>query len=329
MLSQIIQNSWYRPFGVVTLILLPLSVVFCMVAACRRMLYRSGLLRRCKMPVPVIIVGNISVGGTGKTPLVIAITQYLISKGFKPGVVSRGYGGRAKHWPQSVTSDSNPEIVGDEAVLIAQRCHCPVSVGPDRIRAAERLVQDNACDVIVSDDGLQHLALQRDFEIVVIDGERRFGNGFCLPAGPLRELSSRANQVDLVVVNGEARANEQPMQLVFDECADVAGAGNTLPVSELSGKKVHAVCGIGNNERFFRALESRNIELVKHPFPDHYRYREVDVQFDDELPVVMTEKDAVKCSQFKLRNTWYLKVDAKLNEECFREIEEAIARSYS
>jgi len=274
--------------------------------------------------VPVIVVGNISVGGTGKTPLVIAIVQYLLSKGYKPGVVSRGYGGESRHWPQIVTQDTSPVDVGDEAVLIAKRCACPVSVGSNRIKAAEKLLQENSCDVIVSDDGLQHLKLKRDVEIVVIDGERRFGNGLCLPAGPMRELSGRLRSVDFVVVNGESTDNEQSMQLMVNEFEDVSGSGQTLSSRDMSGKRAHAVAGIGNNERFFKVLEKLNIDILRHPFPDHYCYQSKDVTFDDDLPILMTEKDAVKCRQFRLNNAWFLKVDAKLENTFLGKLNDAL-----
>lgn len=325
MLSQIIQRSWYRTFSVVTLLLLPLSVLFCAIVAVRRALYNFGVLRQKKLPVPVVVIGNISVGGTGKTPLVIAIVQYLKSKNYNPGVVSRGYGGQSRQWPQSVTSKSDPAAVGDEAVLIAGRCGCPVSVGPDRVKAAETLLQDHQCNIIVSDDGLQHLALQRDIEIVVIDGERRFGNGLCLPAGPLRELTSRMNHAQIIVSNGHERANEQKMQLVGNAFQNIRKSGSTLSAAELAGKHVHAVSGIGNNERFFRTLESMNINIMRHAFPDHFIYSAKDIDFADELPIIMTEKDAVKCRQFASDNAWFLKIDAKLNEDFYNKFDRLLA----
>ena len=321
MLSQIIQRSWYRSFGVVTLLLLPLSVLYCLIVFVRRTLYKAGIFRQTKLPVPVIIVGNLSVGGTGKTPLVIAITKYLKSKGYKPGVVSRGYGGQSNDWPQLVTDESNPVEVGDESVLIAERCQCPVSVGPDRVKAAESLLKKFQCNIIVSDDGLQHLALQRDIEIIVIDGERRFGNSLCLPAGPMRELASRVKKADVVVSNGAARPEEHEMQLVGDVFQHISSSSKSLTANELKDTKVHAVAGIGNNDRFFNALDEKNIDVIKHSFPDHFAYTAKDFEFSDELPVVMTEKDAVKCKQFAINNAWFLKVDAILKDNFFQKID--------
>ena len=324
MLSQIIQRSWYQSFGIVTLLLLPLSVLFCALVSVRRVLYKAGIFRKSKLPVPVIVVGNISVGGTGKTPLVVAITQYLISAGYNPGVISRGYGGQSDRWPLLVTSESSPVEAGDESVLIAKRCQCPVSVGPSRIKAAEALLANHQCDIIVSDDGLQHLALKRDVEIIVIDGERRFGNGLCLPAGPLRELAARLNQADIVVSNGHARKNEEEMQLSGDLFQSVAGTESSKSVKEFSGKTVHAVAGIGNNERFFRVLENMSIHIIRHPFPDHYEFTVTDITFNDGLPVLMTEKDAMKCQQFSLDNCWYLPVNAILNEKFYLKLDRLI-----
>ncbi|WP_455366943.1 tetraacyldisaccharide 4'-kinase [Kaarinaea lacus] len=325
MLSQSIERSWYKPFGVLTLILLPLSVIFCGLAAIRRSCYRLGLISGVRLEVPVVVVGNINVGGTGKTPLVVAIVRYLKNRGFKPGVVSRGYGGEAKQWPQSVTPESDAGQVGDEAVLIAKRCQCPVSVGPDRASAARLLVQNLDCDIIISDDGLQHLALQRDLEIVVIDGQRRFGNGFCLPAGPLRELTSRLNKVDLIVSNGMAKAPEYAMQLKPSGFEPVGHANASMSVEVFSGRKAHAVAGIGNNERFFKTLEDMNITVQRHAFPDHYAYRLEDITFGDDLPVLMTEKDAVKCKQFELKDTWYLEIDAKLEDSFYQKLDRLVA----
>jgi tetraacyldisaccharide 4'-kinase len=321
MLSQIIQRSWYRQFSVVTLILLPLSILFCALAAARSTLYRLGILSQTRLPVPVIVVGNISVGGTGKTPLVVAVTEYLISKGYTPGVVSRGYGGQSNLWPQIVTPESNPAEVGDEAVLIAGRCRCPIGVGPDRVKAAETLLQNHQCNIIISDDGLQHLALQRDIEIVVIDGERRFGNGLCLPAGPLRELASRLNRVDMVVSNGQARVNELEMQLAGNMFLNVREPGFIMSGAQLAEKDVHAVSGIGNNERFFESLEGMGLKIKRHSFPDHFAYTEKDIEYTDDLPIVMTEKDAVKCQQFAGNNVWFLKVDAKLKDEFYTKLD--------
>lgn len=321
MFSQIIQRSWYRPFGIVTILLLPFSALFCALSTFRQWMYGAGVVRQNKLSVPVIIVGNISVGGTGKTPLVVAITEYLKSSGYKPGIVSRGYGGSAQNWPIKVTAESDPAEVGDEAVLLANRCACPMSVGPNRVSAAEKLLQDSQCNIIVSDDGLQHLALGRDIEIIVIDGERRFGNGLCLPAGPLRELSSRTNRADIVVSNGNAHADEYEMQLIPEQMQKVSNSDEKLSLKEFSQKQVHAVAGIGNNERFFKTLENLGISIKRHAFEDHHEFKREDLNFDDDLPVLMTEKDAVKCRKFESEDYWFLKISAQLPDAFFHKLD--------
>jgi len=317
MLSKIIQRSWYQSFGIITFLLLPLSIIYCVVTWIRRVLYNYNILKSSKLPVPVVVVGNISVGGTGKTPLVIAITQYLKANGFNPGVISRGYGGRASQWPQDVTTESDPTLVGDETVLIANRCRCPVSVGPDRVAAASALLTAHQCDIIVSDDGLQHYAMKRDIEIVVIDGERRFGNQLCLPAGPLRELPSRLRTVNILVANGTPGAGEFGMQLKAYAFHRVNNDTELKPLSAFENKRVDAVSGIGNNERFFRQLQDLGIHIRKHPFQDHHQYKLKDISFSGKKPVLMTEKDAVKCKKYTLQDAWYLRVDASLENRFY------------
>ena len=312
-----LESLWYRN-SPLSLLLMPLSWLFCAVALCRRWAYRAGLRKVERMDVPVIVVGNISVGGTGKTPMVAWLVNLLRQQGYHPGIVSRGYGGAAKHWPQQVRPDSDPRMVGDEAVLLARRCRCPMAVGPDRPAAARALLQHTDCDIIVSDDGLQHYRLGRDVEIAVVDGVRRFGNGRCLPAGPLREPVSRLRSVDLVIVNGTAGPREYALTLKPGKLHKLRDPHKTCPLAKLRGQRVHAVAGIGNPRRFFELLKSHGLEVIEHPFPDHHPYRSEDLRFDgggdDELPVLMTEKDAVKCQPFAAANHWYLPVDAQLDE---------------
>ncbi len=270
--------------------------------------------------MPVIVVGNITVGGTGKTPLVIAITQYLKASGLNPGVVSRGYGGQAPHWPQAVTAESDPALVGDETVLIANRCRCPVSAGPDRVAAARALLESHQCNVIISDDGMQHYALARDVEIAVIDGNRRLGNRLCLPAGPLRELPSRLKTVNLIVSNGQAVGNEYSMELKSYAFHNLIDESKQKAINEFAGKHAEAVSGIGNNERFFQQLQELGILINKHPFSDHFRFRQKDLKFNSKNPILMTEKDAVKCKKYDLQNAWYLRVDALLENRFYEQL---------
>lgn len=296
--------------------LLPLAGVFGVLAAGRRAAYRCGLARVVRVPVPVIVIGNLTVGGTGKTPLVIWLAQHLRSLGWRPGIVARGYGGRAGHWPQAVRPESDPAMVGDEAVLLAWRTRCPVRVGPDRPAAVAGLLTDAPIDVVLSDDGLQHYALGRDLEIVVIDGRRRFGNGWLLPAGPLREPVQRLQSADLVVVNdGVVRPGELGMRLSDPQVYAIAGGAPSAPLARFAGRSVHAVAGIGNPSQFFEQLRGQGLAVIAHPFPDHYAFRVEDLQFGDDLPILMTEKDAVKCRRFASHRHWAVRVEAQLDTE--------------
>ncbi len=292
--------------------LMPLGFLFSDVVKFRKFLYRTGFLKKHTLPIPVIVVGNITLGGTGKTPLIIWLAALLKSEGYSPGIISRGYGGQADSWPQRVTVDSDPQQIGDEALLIAKRTGCPMAVGPSRVEAAKLLLSQTDCDVILSDDGLQHYALNRTLEIAVIDGNRRFGNGYCLPAGPLREPIERLKKVDLLVVNGSAcEENEFSMQLVGDQLVNCM-TGEQKPLEEFRGIKCHALAGIGNPERFFNALKSAGLILTCHSFPDHYQFQPYNIKYRDKKPVLMTEKDAVKCTHFAESQHWYLPVNAVL-----------------
>jgi len=308
------EDVWYKEMYI-SAWFMPLSMLYVDAIRLRRFLYRIGILKKTKLPVPVIIVGNITVGGTGKTPLAIWMVELLKQHGYKPGVISRGYAGAANETPQAVTADSNPAQVGDEAVVLAARCDCPVVVGADRVAAARQLLATNPCDVIVSDDGLQHYALQRDIEIVVIDGQRRFGNGYCLPVGPLREPPERIKQVDLLVVNGgnELLEGEFAMHCQGETLVNLRN-GERKALAEFSGVACHAVAAIGNPSRFFAQLAAAGINCDSHALPDHYAFVASDLQFKDDKPVIMTEKDAVKCRAFADAKCWYLPVDAELPE---------------
>lgn len=310
-MDKLVEKIWYQDSPLVYL-LLPLSWIYLAVISVRRFFYRSGLLAVQRVPVPVIVVGNISVGGTGKTPLIIWLTDHLKARGLKPGIISRGYGGGTKRWPQQVRADSNPYQVGDEPVLLAQRTGCPVAVSPYRYQAAIQLHQHTACDILLCDDGLQHLGLHRDLEIAVIDGDRRFGNGHCLPAGPLREKTSRLEHVDMLVANAKAGKNEFLMEYIPGEIISLLDESRTLDIEELKGQDVHAVAGIGNPQRFFSYLRSLGLRVILHQFPDHHDFSAEDVAYSTEGPVVMTEKDAVKCRTFANENHYYLKISVRM-----------------
>ncbi len=305
-------NHWYNSSPPQRLLQL-LSWLFVGVVTLRRLAYAYGIKRTTKLAVPVIVVGNISVGGTGKTPLVVWLVTYLRAAGWNPGIVSRGYGGNVGDWPQLVSCDSDPKVVGDEPLLISRRSGAPVVIGPDRIGAARVLLEQAKCDLIVSDDGLQHYALGRDIEVAVIDGQRRHGNGCCLPAGPLREPIERLKSVDLVVCNGAPQNDEFAMVLCGEVAVNLSNPGKKTALKELTPKTCHAIAGIGNPQRFFEHLRAFGLQCDEHSFPDHHQYRLGDLVFPDGAPILMTEKDAVKCESFGLDNCWYVPVNARLD----------------
>lgn len=317
-----LQRIWYGG-SPLWLLLLPLTPLYAAVGALRRYLYRRGRLPSLQVEVPVVVVGNITVGGTGKTPVTIWLAEQLRRRGFRPGIVSRGYGGVVGDVPVQANAASDPAIVGDEPLLMAMRSRCPVVVHPDRVAAADELARIGV-DVILSDDGLQHYRLQRDYELVVIDGERGLGNGWQLPAGPLREPSSRLASVDHVLVHCTARDGsemddlELPVtasgfRLVGHELLSVDGK-ESRSLAEMRGKTVHAVAAIGNPERFFRSLEAQGMTVLRHPFPDHTAFDERDLAYDEPHDIVMTEKDAVKCRAFASDRLWYLPVDVVMHD---------------
>jgi tetraacyldisaccharide 4'-kinase len=314
-----LEQYWYRltPWH---LLLLPFSLLFGILASLRRFLYLSHLLPVIKLPVSVIVIGNITAGGTGKTPLVIWLANFLQEEGFKPGIVSRGYGG-SNIGPLGVTPKSSAAVVGDEPVLLARRCCCPVWVGRNRAATAIALLAAHPeCNVVVSDDGLQHYRLYRDVEIAAVDGERKFGNGLLLPAGPLRELVGRLKSVDAVVVHDReqaagTRAGSFDMRLAGETFYNLLNPDFKASAADLRGKKTYAVAGIGNPQRFFRRLQALGLTVAARPFPDHYPYQAEDLYAPDAEAIIMTEKDAVKCQTFADEKYWVLAVDALIPRE--------------
>ena len=289
--------------------LVPLSMAYGAVSALRRFAYAKRLFRSTRLACPVVVVGNLSVGGTGKTPLVCWLVSNLERRGLKPGIVMRGYGGSSAG-VQLIESTDDPGVVGDEALLLARRTRVPVAIGRDRPAAAQLLIE-RGCGVIVSDDGLQHYALRRDCEIVVIDGDRRFGNGWLLPAGPLRESRARLDTADAVVVNGGRALIDGAfsMRLEANNAAALRG-GLTQALRDFAGSRVHAIAGIGHPERFFNMLRAHGIEVRGHALADHARIRREDILFTDRNPVLMTEKDAVKCGGMADERHWCVPVNA-------------------
>jgi len=308
-----LEDHWYRT-SPLHLILVPISLVFGVLVAYRRVLYRDRVMASEQLLLPVIVVGNISVGGTGKTPLTLALAQQLIMHGWHPLIISRGYK-RASHFPQHVDPDMTALQTGDEPLLMARRNICPVWVGKDRVATARAALQAHPqCNVVVCDDGLQHYRLQRDVEIAVIDGERGFGNGWQLPAGPLREPVSRLKTVDAVVVNGgEAAQGQFSMRLEGTRFHNLLDPGLTTTAGELNKSGIHAVAGIGNPQRYFDHLASLGIAFTPHAFPDHHPYTANDLSFADCDAILMTEKDAVKCAEFADARYWVLRVDAHID----------------
>jgi tetraacyldisaccharide 4'-kinase len=299
--------------------LLPLSAIYGVASRLRRLAYAKHWRRPAPLGCAVIVVGNLSVGGTGKTPLVCWLTARLAGLGFRPGIVTRGYGGSSRH-ARFVQASDDPNTVGDEAIMLARRTGVPVASGRDRPAAAQLLI-NAGCDVIVSDDGLQHYALARDCEIIVVDGERRFGNGRLLPAGPLREAPGRLKEADAVVVNGGPAVIGGHVSLagalrVRLEATNAVALryGTPKPLSEFAGKSVHAIAAIGNPQRFFNMLESLGIHVIAHALPDHAQLQADDILYADDLPVLMTEKDAVKCTERAGPNHWYVPVSVVFDE---------------
>ncbi|SRR5579871_528346 len=313
-----LERAWYGSGGAW---LAPLAALYGAVAGLRRSAYRAGLLRAERAARPVVVVGNLTVGGSGKTPLVAWLAAELGARGLKAGIVSRGYGGRVRA-PTRVRPDSDPALVGDEPVLLARRTGAPVAVAADRVAAA-RLIEGEV-DLVLADDGLQHYRLARELEIAVVDGERRFGNGRLLPAGPLREPPGRLTGVDFVVVNGgTAAAGEIAMRL--RPVALVAlGSGERRPLAAFAGRRVHAIAAIGHPARFFATLRAAGVLALEHPLPDHAPIGAGTLAFGDGLPLLMTEKDAVKCRGLALGEAYWLEVAAELEGEGARRLVERI-----
>ena len=322
-------KSWYSNAPWLYL-LWPVSLLFLCLLTLRRWFYDKGLSKSCSVSVPVIIVGNISVGGTGKTPLVVALIERLQKAGLKPGIVSRGYGSQASIYPFHVEANHEATVSGDEPLLIAQRTGVPVVIDANRCAAAQSLLEKHPCDVIISDDGMQHYSLQRDIEIAVIDGKRGLGNGLCLPAGPLREPSKRLASVNYVITNGKAeeQANVVPPSTPSFTMSLQATSLNRLDNKEQQtvadwnySMTVHAVAGIGNPERFYNTLRKLGFTVIEHSFADHHAFTATDLSFNDELPIIMTEKDAVKIRAIaSLNHCWYLPVDASIDESFFLQL---------
>ncbi len=312
-LSRWLQQAWYEGHPLLN-VLTPLEGLYRKVVARQRQQFLSGEKAVYRAPVPVLVVGNITVGGTGKTPTILWLIERCRQLGLRVGVVSRGYGAKPPSYPWRVTADGNAAECGDEPLMLVQRSGVPLMIDPNRPRAAQTLLAQEPLDILLSDDGLQHHALGRDLELVVIDHARGLGNGRCLPAGPLREPLERLHDVDACLLNGALQddASGYAMQLRPTMLVNVQ-SGQRVALSHFaSGQTLHAVAGIGNPERFFTTLEGLHWRPIRHAFADHAIYTAASLPAD-ELPLVMTEKDAVKCRAFARDNWWYLAVDAELS----------------
>ncbi|MGA9855934.1 MAG: tetraacyldisaccharide 4'-kinase [Gammaproteobacteria bacterium] len=310
-------RRWYgdRPIG----LFIPLAGLFALLTVIRRWCYRHGILRVVKLPMPVIVVGNITVGGTGKTPFVLWLTQALQKQGYRLAIITRGYGGKSGHWPLLVTPQTDPAMAGDEAVLLARRTGVPVSAGPDRVQAARHLLRQITVDVIMSDDGLQHYHLGRNLSVIMLDGRRYLGNGWRLPAGPLRESAALLDEADLVICKVDSSmdtilpANVFAMQLSLKHAISILD-GEQRPLTEFAGLPVHALAGIGHPQQFFDALKNHGLLVDGRALPDHVEFSQADLTFDDDAPVLMTEKDAIKCRGQQLPHHWYVPASAEFNQ---------------
>lgn len=329
-------TNYWQTINIVSVLLSPVSLLYCSLVVMRRWMYQVGLLRSYQSSLPIIVVGNIYIGGNGKTPFVIWLVKQLKSAGYKPGIVSRGYGALIDKntdlaFPRQVNLQQDQLLFSDEPVLIQQSTDCPVSIDPVRTHAVQKIEQATDCDIIISDDGMQHYAMSRDIEINISDAKRLYGNGLCLPAGPLREGRQRLNSVDYHVFNisrlqaqastFEDRTAENEFYMVYElNTLQPLSGGESSAVSlnDLKGKTVHAVAGIGEPDNFFSLLRDYGLTIIEHPFADHYQYQAEDLIFSEPYPIIMTEKDAVKCRSLSPDDTipdcWFLPIQAKLDD---------------
>ncbi len=305
--------------GIVNYLLLPVSGIFYLLSRFRKFLYKVKLFTIYDFNVDVIVVGNITVGGSGKTPIVITLAKHFRQQGKRVGVVSRGYGGSHQQGSLSVNQNTEAQLSGDEPLLIAIQAQVPVMVNTDRAQAVKDLVIEHNVDLVISDDGLQHYAMGRQVEIVVVDGKRRFGNGFFLPAGPLRESESRLKTVDFIINNGAEHVGEITSTLKALMFVNVA-TNEEQPLEFFNQKTCHAVAGIGYPQRFFDTLIQLGVEVETHAFADHYTFTQTDLAFDDDYPILMTAKDCVKCIEFATDQMWYLHVEAELSDDFLTEL---------
>ncbi len=325
-----LESFWYKK-STLAFLLLPLSWLIQLIAITKKYLYQTNILFSEKLPVPVILVGNITVGGTGKTPFICALTNELAKKNIQVGIISRGYKSSVESDVYLVTENDNATKVGDEAYLLYQRLQVPIAIGANRVEAAKLLLKNNNVDVIISDDGLQHYKLARDFEFLMVDGSRYFGNRLMLPFGPLREPVSRLNSVDQIIINSKSIELNHRTNLpnainisVKPQALIHIVSGEQVSLINLTESKFIAVAGIGNPQRFFNSLKSLGGTFESKVFDDHYNFSELDfADFSSEM-IVMTEKDATKCKSFAQDNWYYLLVDMEIGENVLDSINQKL-----
>jgi tetraacyldisaccharide 4'-kinase len=311
-LAERLLHAWYQGHPAL-LLLRPLEWLYRAVVRRKRADFVAGRGAIYRAPVPVLVVGNITVGGTGKTPLILHLIEHCRARGLRVGVVSRGYGAQPPSWPWRVMADQSATVAGDEPLLIVQRSGVALMIDPDRSRAVQALLSAESLDLILCDDGLQHYRLARDLELVLIDAARGLGNARCLPAGPLREPVERLQSVDALLYNGAVVDRSDGYAFTLQPTALVnllTGERRSLSAFP-PGQALHAVAGIGNPQRFFNTLEALHWQPIQHAFADHAQYSAAQLSFSPALPLVMTEKDAVKCRAFAQSDWWYLAVDAR------------------
>jgi tetraacyldisaccharide 4'-kinase len=319
-----ITDFWYKPRHFLKFLLLPFSWFFGCVVEIRHLLYQTGFKKTCHFSIPVIVVGNITVGGTGKTPFVIQLARMLQERGYQPGIISRGYGVKKIKKPKLVTLESHFSQVGDEPLVMAKHLNCPIAVCADKVLAVHFLLENFYCNVVISDDGLQNYHLGRSVEIALVDGKRLFGNRCYLPAGPLREPIRRLEMVDFVVYHrgflSSRGENIFQMQLKPGQLTSVVDFQKQIDVKDLVGTSVHAVAGIGHPDRFFDTLKMLCLNIITHSFRDHYQFKQSDIDFGKDAFVIMTEKDAVKCQEFADHRHWFLPMVADFNQDLVDQI---------
>ena len=317
--DQVFNNQYYKKSNWIYL-LIPFSIFFYLVSILKNYFYKNGFLKTIKIKVPVLIIGNITLGGTGKTPLALDLIEKFLRKGLKPALISRGYGGRAKKITE-VFEFSDVSVVGDEPLLIKAKSKIPVFIGKDRVSVAKTLLKKYPkTSIIISDDGLQHQRLARDYEIIVVDSQRQFGNGLIFPAGPLRESISKLKHVDAVVYKGASNnSNFYQMKYITKHFKNLLTNKKTM-LKSIQDKKIVAISAIGNPDNFFSTLENYNLEFKKVTFNDHYLFNKNDFIKYADYNIVMTEKDAIKCQKFATKNFWVLPLETEVDERLFRNI---------